>query len=277
MESWLFAKPILAALIFLAMLLAFSSCSYTRALSAEKFLARVIEIQAESDSSLLNLSDDLAELAGETEKVPAAVERIAEQRRAIEKAREQIAALEPPAEAIPLQEDILQLYDEGAALLLELEASGRYRLEVEPVTTAYEAASKQFSGSVAAAAEVQGLLATIKQYESAAAGTASRLQNINPPLLYKRSHERLVSNLKLLGSGLSEMATGLEREDAAAVEAASSKLAEISAGNEQMASQMLADRETDYKEFNARIAEMNRLMEKIRKDQQELRTKFERS
>lgn len=269
-------RDIVAACFLILSFIWFSSCSYTQALSAEKFLDRVIKIQEESDSALLTLSDDLAALAGETEEVKDAVERLGEERQAIERARHHIEELQAPESTVPLKEDLLKLYQRGEQLLLELETAGRYRLEVEPLTSAYETDSNQFAGAVAAAGDIQILLEAIKQYEAAVTPAADGLRKISPPVLYRRSHERLVANLDLLRSGLAEMAAGLESEDATGTQAASDKLSAISASNEQMAAQVRADREADYKEFNGRIAELNTLMEKVRQDQQELRQKFER-
>lgn len=145
------------------------------------------------------------------------------------------------------------------------------------MTSSYEAASKQFGAAVEAASDTQGLLEAIEQYQSAVSMAADTMRKMSPPILYRRSHERFVGNLEVLKTGLAEMASALKSEDAATTQAASDKLESISAGNKQMAAQIHADREADYKDFNARIDEIKLLMERVRQDQAELRQKLERN
>lgn len=257
-------------------LLALSGCSYFEGLSVDNYLKSVSEIQSESDTALLELNDSLAALSGDEQQVTEAITHLGDCRLAVETALERIGNLEAPEEAAAFKSDITDLYLRGSAIISELEKAGHYALKTKPQTDAYEAASKRFSDDLAAAPDIQAVLSGIHEYEIAVDSALKGLQDVEPPVLYRRSHERLIGNLVTLKNGLAEMARGLESDDLGAIENASSTMSSISAGNPQLAADIKADRDADLRDFNARIEEMNAQMDKVRLDQEELRQRFKR-
>ncbi|MHB8967901.1 MAG: hypothetical protein ACYC57_06525 [Thermoleophilia bacterium] len=265
----------LSVLLFSLLLVVFPGCDYLTANSINKYLTEVAEIQHDCNLALLELNQYVSGLAGDTAQINEATTGLEASLTAIDEARERITALEVPEDALELHNDLIELYSTGSSVVTDLIASGRYQLDMEPILKEYEAASSEFSASLQAATDSGSLLASLQAYQATIEAIVKKATPLSAPTIATNSHERFMNNLEVMREGVGEMIAGIEQDDLQAVEGASEKIASISAGNEQLEKDMLADREADIKAYNAQILKMSKLTEKIQHEQAALRERYE--
>lgn len=256
-------------------LLAFSGCDYFTANAINNYLADIAEIQQDSNLALMDLNQHVSSLSGDPEQIEEAITGLENSLVTIGDARKKINALDVPEDALELHGDLLELYSTGHSVVNDLITTGRYQLEMEPILAQYNAASSNFNDSLQAAADSSILLAAMRTYQAAIESISERAESLVPPTIATNSHKRFLTNLQTLRAGITEMIAAVEQNDVGAVEAASQKMSSVSAGDEQLEKDMLADLEADVRAYNAQIMEMSALTQKIKEDQAALRNRFE--
>lgn len=255
----------------------FSGCGLFEGYAVDSYLKKVARIQQESDESLMNLDQDLIALGGDQKAVEATVLQLRADGEAVAAARMELEALEAPEAAAPFKSHLLEVYTEGGSLLEELIRTGEYRLAIEPLINQYEASSGSFSENVKSASDREAVISCLRIYEGSITDIADKAQILQPPLLSSSSHKRFIANLNTVGEGLTGTISGLESEDAALLEAASSRMAGSGEMSEGLHQQIISEREADIRSFNAKIQEMTELWQHVVQDQLTLREQFARN
>ncbi|RJQ45924.1 MAG: hypothetical protein C4534_03590 [Gaiellales bacterium] len=183
--------------------------------------------------------------------------------------------MDVPEDALELHGSLIELYSTGSSVVNDLITAGRYQLGMTPILTQYEVASNTFNQSLQTATDSGNLLTAMSTYQKVIGSIMKQAGELTPPTIGTNSHERLIDNLQTMHDGIAEMIAAVEKGDTIAVEAASEKMSSVSAGNERLETEMLADREADLKAYNTQIMKMSALLQKIHEEEAALRERFE--
>lgn len=267
---------LLVTLLPLIVLFGLGGCSYLDGYATSNYLKTVAQIQYGSDSALLSLNSDLADLSAGPDKTKAAVTRLTGDKDNVDKTLSQLSALEAPAEAQALKGHLLELYSEGSGLLGDLILTGNYRLKEEPLMSQYEGAASSFAAGAKSATDNKSLATCLTTYRDSVTSIDQKAEQLETPTLSRRSNMRFVFDLKTLSEGLSGMIKALGSGNQDQIKAASNNLAAADGSSASMKQQQQAEEAADACDYNLMVRHLNRLMDQIGRDEAALHAQFDR-
>lgn len=254
-----------------------TGCSYLDGYATSNYLSSVSKIQYSSDSALLSLNSNLADLSGDPGKVKSAVDRLTSDKDQVDKTLSELKEADAPSEAKTLKEDLLELYSQGSGLLGDLIQTGKYTLAEQPLIARYEAAGTSFTSSVKGAKDAASLSTCLNSYMDNVNAIDKKAEDLDTPTLSRRSNMRFVFDLKTLSGGLSDMIASLKSGNQDAIKVASDQLAAAGDSSASAKQAEANDRAADAADYNLKIMHLNQLMARIGQDEAALHKEFDRS
>ncbi|HEV8251464.1 MAG TPA: hypothetical protein VGQ15_15945 [Gaiellaceae bacterium] len=252
-----------AVLVVVAVALVAAGCrgDDDRRNAVESYIESVNRVQAKLRPAFRDAQDAIRTFASGR-----VTERTAERLRGgsatMRATRASLALIEPPPEARRLHADLLRLVDLQSGLALELSLAADYVTRLGPATRPAQEAAASLGRSLRSAKTGKEQVTALHEFAAAVGGSLARVDALAPPPAMLPWHENQRARLAKSRRDALALASGIEKQDAPAVEEALKAFTSRPSETVSRKAQTAAIRT-----FNDRLREQERLLAKIAREQ----------
>ncbi|MEA2495318.1 MAG: hypothetical protein QOJ29_3229 [Thermoleophilaceae bacterium] len=185
--------------------------------AVERFIQQVNDLQTGAGPSFT--AANKAYVAFSKGKLPVGVAKrdLAKAERSMRDARDQVAALEAPADARVLQRRMVAFFDADAALAHEATLLSGFVPAATDASKPLVPLGKRLSGALTTAKSPAAQEDALRRYASGLAAVIGRLEVLHPPPLLLDRHHAQVSNLREVRALALRLVTALNAQDSTRV------------------------------------------------------------